>query len=419
MGQIIKTKLRVPGGIQVVPWLFGIVTFTVGLLPAVPQPSPAPQPPVTQDSQPAKPEPALLAVPPAVQAKLVGQLLDDQLWAKGNQKGDRAALLAAIDHSLRYLKTNKAIADYRQRPISGVTPARVERSLKRFRHLLVTSRSASELQAKVKREFSLYQSVGKDRQGTVSFTGYYEPVHAASRVPTPQFRYPLYRLPSDFTRWQPPHPTRVQLEGEDGLQFSKGQLRGLELVWLRDRLEAYLIQVQGSARLTLTDGTTMTVGYAGATNYPYVSIGKELIKAGKFKPEELTMPVLIRYFQQHPADLNVYLPRNARFIFFKETNGAPAFGSIQVPVTAERSIATDKTLFPPGALALIQTRIPYSSRTGQLTLRTVNRYVLDQDTGSAIKGPGRVDIFMGTGKLAGDRAGLINSPGKLYYLLLK
>jgi membrane-bound lytic murein transglycosylase A len=135
--------------------------------------------------------------------------------------------------------------------------------------------------------------------------------------------------------------------------------------------------------------------------------------------EGLTLPVLIDYFRSSPAELNQYLPRNQSFVFFKETHGAPATGSIGVPVTAERSIATDKSLMPPGALALINTRIPYSTTAGQLEPRRVNRYVLDQDTGSAIRGAGRVDIFMGTGPRAGDRAGNINETGELYYLLLK
>jgi membrane-bound lytic murein transglycosylase A len=90
-----------------------------------------------------------------------------------------------------------------------------------------------------------------------------------------------------------------------------------------------------------------------------------------------------------------------------------------VPVTAERSIATDKSVMPPGALALINTSLPYPASGGKLEYRTVNRYVLDQDTGSAIKGPGRVDYFMGSGKLAGDRAGVTGGNGSLYYLLLK
>lgn len=345
---------------------------------------------------------------------------DEQLWGQG---GDRQALLRAIDASLRYLQTPKAVQDY-QKYLNGSGQSealrqRVQRSLTRFRQLVLSSKSAAALQKAIQQEFTFYQSTGKDQQGTVGFTGYFEPIYSASRVPTKEYRYPLFRLPPNLGRWTKPHPTRLQLEGADGLQYGKGALKGLELVWLRDRLEAFLVQVQGSARLRLTDGSTMTVGYAGKTNYPYSSVGRELVNAGKFKLEELTLPKLIQYFQANPAEMNVYLPRNRSFVFFRATNGAPATGSLNVPVTAERSIATDKSLFPPGALALIQTEIPYPTATKQLSPQLVSRYVLDQDTGSAIKGAGRVDIFMGTGKLAGDRAGLINSPGQLYYLLLK
>jgi membrane-bound lytic murein transglycosylase A len=342
---------------------------------------------------------------------------DDQIWGKPNFKGDRQQLIAAVDHSLRYLSTAKSVEAYRSYPVSGITHDRVRRSLIRFRQLLVVCRSMAELQTAVRREFVFYQSPGKDEKGTVAFTGYFEPVHRASRLPTATYRYPLYRLPPNLQQWEKPHPTRSQLEGEDGLQGSKGRLKGLEMVWLSDRLAAFLIQVQGSARLQLSDGSTMTVGYAGRTDYPYTGIGRELVKDGKLRQEDLTLTALTAYFRQNPLDLNQYLPRNQRFVFFKETNGAPATGSLSVPVTAERSIATDKTQFPPGALALIQTQIPDASSTNKQPW--VNRYVLDQDTGGAIIGPGRVDIFMGTGIKAGERAGLINVTGRLYYLLLK
>jgi membrane-bound lytic murein transglycosylase A len=345
--------------------------------------------------------------------------LDEQLWDSEGSQGDRAALIAAIDYSLAYLRTAEAAADYAGYPVPGFTRSRVRRSLERFRQLVLNSNSAAELQTKVVQTFDLYQSVGADGEGTVSFTGYFEPVYAASRTPTAEYRYPLYRMPPDLDRWSTPHPSRRQLEGDDGLRGTQGRLRGLELVWLRDRLEAYLVQVQGSARLQLTDGSIMSIGYAGRTDYPYVSIGRELVNDGKFREDELTLPIVIEHFRANPADLNLYLPRNDRFVFFRETRGTPATGSLSVPVTPERSIATDKSLMPPGALALIQTQIPYADADGTLTPRLVNRYVLDQDTGGAIRGAGRVDIFMGTGELAGDRAGLINTPGALYYLLLK
>ena len=131
------------------------------------------------------------------------------------------------------------------------------------------------------------------------------------------------------------------------------------------------------------------------------------------------MPILLDYFQKHPQELNIYIPRDPSFVFFKENHGAPAQGSILVSLTAERSIATDKSLMPPGALALIRTSVPFVNANGEMEHRIVSRYVLDQDTGGAIKGAGRVDYFLGTGKRAGDRAGVTVSNGNLYYLILQ
>jgi membrane-bound lytic murein transglycosylase A len=346
--------------------------------------------------------------------------LDPQLWQNpSGGKGDRQRLLKAIDHSLSYIDTPAAQAAYQHYAVPTITQARVRSSLLRFRSLVRSATSAEALSEAVQREFEVYQSIGKDGSGTVDFTGYYEATYKASLVKTAVYRYPLYRVPADFSSWSQPQPTRLELEGADGLQGHRGRLRGQALVWLRDRLDAYLVQVQGSARLTLTDGKMMTVGVAAKTNYPYVSLGKELIKAGKIRAEDLTLPVLNQYFQTHPAELNQYIPRNNRFIFFAQTYGAPATGNLGLPVTMERSIATDKTVMPPGALAVIQTRLPYRDAQKKLRFREVSHFVLDQDTGGAIKGPGRVDVFMGTGTRAKENAGVVNTPGQLYYLILK
>lgn len=352
---------------------------------------------------------------------------DDQIWGQIGKTGvgasptggDRNALLASIDNSLFYLTKKEAIAAYQNYPVREITLDRVQRSLLRFRQLVVSSKSAAQLQAAVRSEFVFYQSVGNDGKGTVKFTAYYEPVYTASRVRTAIYKYPLYRLPPDFSQWPKPHPKRIDLEGKDGLQGNKSKLRGLELLWFRDRLDAYMVHIQGSAQIKLTNGKTTSVGYAGGTDYPWTSIGKELAKDGKLPLNGLTLPRMIAYFRRQPRELNNYLPRWERFIFFQETGGTAARGSIHVPVTAERSIATDKSLMPPGALALIYNSFPYPASGGKLERRTVSRFVLDQDTGSAIKGPGRVDYFMGSGKLAGDRAGITGGNGSLYYLLLK
>ncbi|NJK41006.1 MAG: murein transglycosylase A [Acaryochloridaceae cyanobacterium SU_2_1] len=349
-----------------------------------------------------------------------GWATDQQLWRRANgKKGDYKAILSAIDDSLTYLATDKAIKDYQNYPVPGISRDRVIRSLRRFRQLVIQAKSPAALEKAVKKEFQFYQSIGKDQKGTVDFTGYYEATPTASRTRTAVYRYPLYKAPSDLKEWPKPHPTRADLEGIDGLQGSKGRLKGLELVWLSDRLQAFLVQVQGSARIKLVDGAEMTLGYAGKTAHPYTSIGKALVQDGKFSLDQLSLPTLIDYFAAHPQELDRYLPQNKSFVFFAETFGSPPIGSLGVPVTAERSIATDKSLMPPGALALIRTQIPYFNQGQALEMQEVSRYVLDHDTGSAIKGPGRVDLFMGTGSQAEARAGVIKHPGQLYYLLLK
>jgi membrane-bound lytic murein transglycosylase A len=353
--------------------------------------------------------------------------VDEQLWGENGFDRDRSVLMQSVNHSLTYLRSPKAIEDYKtlapQLAPLGINHDRVFRSVQRFRHLLLTAPSPQALQRQVQAEFDFYQSTGTDGQGRVHFTAYFEPTYAASRQPSAAYPYPLYRRPPDLDTWPTPHPSRLALEGSDGLQGSQGPLRGLELVWLRDRLEAYLIQIQGSARLHLTDGSVMGVGYDGRTDYPYRSIGRALVEDGHFSAEELTLPKVMAYFREHPQDLDRYLPQNDRFIFFKETTGTPATGSIGVPVLPERSIATDKTLMPPGALVLMHLELPYphdaADSAGEYQFRSVSRYALNQDTGGAIQGPGRADIFLGTGTIAGERAGRVNSDGQLYYLLLK
>jgi len=352
----------------------------------------------------------LMSLPVVIEAKSL--IRTSQIEATGIVddlfESDRSSLLGAIDYSLKYIRTPSAARRY---PVDGISRDRMEKSLIRFRYLVQTSLTAQDLDNTVKKEFNFYKSIGLDRKGTVQFTGYYEAVYPASRSQTEVFKYPIYKLPNDFNVWASPNPSRAELENGDRLQ-------GLELAWLSDRFQAFLIHVQGSARLQLTDGTILSVGYAAKTDLPYVSVGKEIVKDGIMKLKEVTLPRLISYFQANPQDLQKYLQRNPSFVFFRETFMRPATGSIGVPVTAERSIATDKSLMPPGAIALINTTIPIVE-DGKLVTRSIRRFVLDQDTGGAIKGAGRVDIFMGTGQVAKDRAGLMNNDGELYYLVLK
>jgi membrane-bound lytic murein transglycosylase A len=358
-----------------------------------------------------KSEHAIAKVQLANPEQVVPLLVDDLVMQ------DRQQLIQSIDHSLRYIRTNTATQKY---PVAGISRDQVERSLIRLKQLVQAAPSPEALSAAIVREYDFYKSVGLDQRGTVHFTGYYEAVYPASRVQTDVYKYPIYSLPQGFTNWRKPHPTRAQIENDN-------LLKGQELAWLSDRFQAFLIHVQGSARLQLPDNTVMSVGYAGKTEHKYTSVGAELVKDGKMKLEDVTLQALIDYFAAHPRELKSYLQRNKSFVFFRATNGSPATGSLGVPVTAERSIATDKSIMPPGAIALIRTNLPMQvpgvDRTvafaDQFAFKPVARLVLDQDTGSAIKGAGRVDIFMGTGQLAKDRAGLVNTDGELYYLILK
>ncbi|MGB3669192.1 MAG: MltA domain-containing protein [Phormidesmis sp.] len=354
-------------------------------------------------------------------AELVRELVreDTHLFDTALATGDRQALLTAIDYSLDYLSTPRSVNDYSNYPVEGITHSRVRDSLLRFRTLVLQSESSEALAQAVAAEFDFYQAVGQDGAGTVAFTGYFEPTYSASLTPGTDYRYPIYQSPPGLAQWAEPHPTRAELEGIDGLQASQGPLKGLELAWLPTRLEAFLIQVQGSARLEMTDGSTLSVGYDGRTSYPYISMGRALIDDGIIPEDELTLPVLIEYFEQNPEALDRYLPRNNRFVFFRETNGAPATGSLGYPVTAGRSIATDKSVMPPGAIALINLPLPQRNANSELEATQTSRFVLDQDTGGAIQGPGRVDLFVGTGIEAGEVAGRINDTGTLHYLLLK
>ena len=152
--------------------------------------------------------------------------LDRQIWGESEQQEDRKILLSSIDNSLRYLQTDSAKKTYEKYQVPGITRERVIGSLQRFRQLLFESNSAAELNKAVAEEFVFYQSVGNDNQGKVLFTAYFEPLYIASRQPTAEFRYPIYSLPPDLKEWERPHPTRLDLEGADGLQGSEGKLKG-------------------------------------------------------------------------------------------------------------------------------------------------------------------------------------------------
>ncbi len=334
-------------------------------------------------------------------------ILEPDIWYK------RHELIQSVEHSLEYLDSPAAERDYGNLAHGSLALDLVVRSMRRFYDILRLSNSPRELRCSLLNEFRVFRSVGQDGKGTVRFTGYFQPVYKASRVRTSLYQFPIYRPPPELENWNKPHPSRQSLEGYDGRGNSDGRMRGLELAWLPSRYEAFMIQVQGSAILELPDGSRMAVGYGGGLGHPFVGFGRDMYRKYNIKNSDLK-----QFFIKNPDVLNEYLTRNNRMVFFNEKPSDLPIGSLGVPVVAERSIATDKTQLPPGALALIQTTLPTTGLTGDIRTHPGSRLVVDHDTGSGIKGPGRVDVFMGTGDEAQKKAVSLYSTGELYYLVL-
>ncbi|MFM2091465.1 MAG: hypothetical protein RLZZ127_1954 [Planctomycetota bacterium] len=332
----------------------------------------------------------------------------------------RAELRRAIAHSLAYLATPSARTRYAT-GIGGVSLAEVEGGLRTMDDLLQSYPEDAALDREFRARFEAYASVGWDDEGTVLFTGYYTPIYEASPVQTDRFRYPVYKRPADLGPNSDPGvaqttPVRSTVTGEqfpDAATLEEsGRLKGTELVWFDDPWKAYVVRVQGSAKIRLPDGSLKDIGYDGTNGHPYKSVPLELVKDGKITAEQISMPTLMAYFKTHPDEVPAYVRRNPRMVFFKYTDGGP-FGSIGKPVTADVTIATDKAIFPPGALTFVHTKVHQGGPVPYASLR------VDQDTGGAIRAPGKCDLYMGVGEGAETRAGDQYYEGKLFYLVAK
>lgn len=262
--------------------------------------------------------------------------------------------------------------------------------------------------------FDLIPSSGDAELETVLFTGYYQPVIEGSLAPTPEYSYPIYGMPADLVGNLVPYYSRREI---DELGSLRG--RGYEIAWVKNPIDLFFLHIQGSGILQLEDGRRLLIGYAGANGRPYRSIGRLLIDRGKIPQEQMSMQRLRRYLLDYPGEQNEIFAYNESYVFFRFLEEGP-LGNLEVPLTPGRSVATDARLFPKGALAFIVTERPVLDAAGQLVgWEPFARFVLNQDTGGAIRGPQRADLYFGTGFVAEAGAGYMNRPGKLYFLSLK
>ena len=334
---------------------------------------------------------------------------------------DLKDLREAVGNSLNYLNKPSSRRYY---PISGITHSRAVASLKTFAELLDSGFKGKELNDAIRARFDVYISVGCDERGTVLFTGYYTPIFEGSTSRTEKFKYALYKQPDDLVKGADGqilgrrgadgritrYPPRAVIENAN-------MLKGKELVWLSEPFEAYIAQVQGSAKIRLPDREVVGVGYAANNGWEYRSVSKAMVSEGLMDESQMSLSAMIDYFKRHADKVRAYTQRNPRFVFFKDEAGSPR-GSLNEPVTAMRTIATDKSIFPRGALAYVATYLPRESG-GVISKSVYSGFALDQDTGGAIRAPGRCDIYMGVGDTAGSLAGQTYQEGKLYYLFIK
>ena len=242
-------------------------------------------------------------------------------------------------------------------------------------------------------------------EGQALFTGYYEPELPGSTIRTPRFAYPIYARPpevQDGQQWL----DRGAIEGSGALRG-----RGLEIAWLEDPVEVFFLQIQGSGRVRLPDGRVIRVGYAGRNGHPYRSVGKEMIRLGIMDASNVSAQGIKAWVRSNPTMGAAMLHHNPSFVFFRRLPDLPAekgpIGAMGRSITTMRSIAVDPAYTPLGAPVWLE-------KTGRNPLR---RLMIAQDTGGAIKGAQRADIFFGTGLQAGEDAGAVKDGGRMVVLL--
>jgi len=242
-------------------------------------------------------------------------------------------------------------------------------------------------------------------QGAVAglFTGYYEIELNGSRRRHGRYQTPIYRKPPDVAA----QPLLTRAEIEDGALSG----RGLELLWVDDPIDAFFLEIQGSGRVRLDSGETVRVGYDGKNGHPYVPVGRLLIERGEIPRDKLTMPAIRFWMVRDPDGGRALRRENPSYVFFREIRGDGPIGAEGAVLTAERSIAVDRTYIALGVPVWLEADERYANA------ESVRRLLVAQDTGGAIKGPVRGDVFWGTGGAAGVRAGVMNARGR-YYLLL-
>jgi membrane-bound lytic murein transglycosylase A len=343
---------------------------------------------------------------------------------------DAASLLLAIERSLAYYDGagRDQIANVAGRQVDA---KHMKQTLTAFRDIIRSEADPDQKKKRIADDFLMLRAAGQTGAGDVVFTGYYEPLLEGSLTRTDKYKYPLYKPPPDIVMEKvSPHETRIgrRLNGLIVPYHTRREIdvegvlqgRGLELIWVSDPVELSSLHIQGSGKIRLENGKMLSVSYAQNNGRPFRSVTVNMLDQNKIERSDSSYRGFKTWLKnKNEKEIFEILSHNERYIFFRFVDREPV-GSIGQPVTPDRTIATDPKYFPPGALAFIRLRKPVLDDDHNVVRRIdFSRFVLNQDKGSAIKGPGRVDLFCGFGDKAQATAGSLKEKGELYFLLLK
>lgn len=340
-----------------------------------------------------------------------------------------------ILQSISYLNNVPATKEFRFEKDVFDT-AHMIRSLEYFLKFIKTKPSGKELNEFIRSNYLVYKSAGSENPGHVLFTGYYEPFLEGSLEKSAEYRFPIYARPKDLmtinlSLFSPrfngetivarydnqavvPYYERKNIDYEGILEG-----RASHIAWLKDQVDLFFLQIQGSGKIFLDNGDVINVHYHTSNGRPYRSIGKLLIDRAKIDRSEMSMQRIRSYLRDYPEEVEDVLNYNPSYVFFKTEEDGP-LGYLNVKLTPGRSIALDRRIFPMSGLAYIETQKPIVDGDGEIhEWIDFSRFVLIHDTGGAIRGPGRADLFWGNGIYAEIAAGHMQHPGKFYLFILK
>ncbi len=359
-------------------------------------------------------------------------VLEPQRVPSLSDNGSREELTHSIDRSLAYLAKVPAEQSYTFGP-RKVTRDEMIETLEYFKGGLAQLGLSPEFYKFVSEHFDFFGV----RDGDPLFTGYYEASLNGSRKKRGHYVHPVYKVPSDllrinltkFPQWKGEGQSALRARGmiEDGtvvpyhdrhaIEFKRVlDGKNLELAWTDDPIKLFFMHIQGSGIMTLEDGKEIHLNFGDTNGQLYRSIGSYLVAQDKLRKEDVSMQSIVAYLRAHPEEFDTITSYNPSFVFFREVGEGP-IGSLGQKITPFRSIATDLSLYPRGALAFVNVTLPFDSATEQGEV--MSGFVLNQDSGGAIKGPLRVDLFTGRGESREALAGKLKQEGQLFFLLRK